>query len=58
MKDKLIEPGKPKRGSKSPWESRIRKKAKDAKEKQMGQGCPRKANGLRMPNKKMGHRSP
>ena len=36
MKDKLIGPGKPKKGSKSPWESRIRKKAKDAKEKQMG----------------------
>ena len=57
MKDKVIGLGKPKGISKSSWESKIRKKAKDAQEKQMGQGCPRKTNEPRMPNKKMGHRS-
>ena len=39
IKDKVIGPRKPKGVSKSPRESRIRKMAKDAQEKQMGQGC-------------------
>jgi len=42
MKDKVIGPGKPKGVSKSPWERRIRKRAKDSYGKQMGQGCPRR----------------
>ena len=42
MKDRVIELGKPKRVSKSSWEYRIRKWAKDAQGKQMGQGCPRR----------------
>ena len=41
MKDKVIELGKPKGVSKSLWERRIRKMAKEAQEKQMGQECPR-----------------
>jgi len=52
MKDTVIGPGKPKRVSESPWECRLRKWAKDAQGKQMGQGCARKANGPRMPKKK------
>ena len=42
MKDKVIGLRKPKRVSKNPWERRIRKRAKDAQGKQMGQGCPRR----------------
>ena len=43
IKDKVIGSGKSKRVSKSPWESRIKKKmAKEAQGKQMGQGCPRR----------------
>ena len=42
MKDKVIESGKPKRVSKSPWGCRIRK----------GRGCPRKVNGPRTPRRK------
>ena len=41
MKDKIIGPGKPKGVSKSPWEHRVRKRAKEAQGKKMGQGCPR-----------------
>ena len=40
MKDKVFGQEKPKKVSKSPWESRIRKNVKDAQEKQIGQGCP------------------
>ena len=40
MKDKVIRPGKPKGDGKSPWERRVRKRAKEAQGKQMGQGCP------------------
>ena len=43
MNDKIIGLEKLKGVSKSLWENRIRKK---------GQGCPRKANGPRMPKKK------
>ena len=50
MKDKVIGLGKPKRVSKSPWECRIKKWAKDVQRKQMGQGCPKR--------KEMGQRSP
>ena len=39
MKDKVIGLGKPKRVSKSPWESKIRK----------GRGCPRKVKRPRVP---------
>ena len=42
MKDKIIGLRKLKRVSKSPWECRIKKWAKDAQAKQMGQGCPRR----------------
>ena len=41
MKDKVIGSGKPKGVSKSPWERRIRKRAEDAQEKQIGRGCLR-----------------
>ena len=41
MKDKVIRPGKPKGISKSPWERRVRKRAKEAQGKQMDQGCPK-----------------
>ena len=41
MKDKIIGPGKPKGVSKSPWEHRVRKRAKEAQGNKMGQGCPR-----------------
>ena len=36
MKDKVIRPGKPKRVSKSPWECRTRKWAKDAQGERNG----------------------
>ena len=59
MKNKIIGPEKPKGVSKSPWECRVRKWAKDAQGKQMGQGCLRRkkwdkgahkqCNGLRKP---------
>ena len=42
MKNKIIRLGKLKRVSKSLWECRVRKLAKDAQGKQMGQGCSRK----------------
>ena len=42
MKNKVISPRKPKRVSKSPWECKVRKWAKDAQGKQMGQGCSRR----------------
>ena len=41
MKDEVIGSKKPKRVSKSPWEHKIRKRVKDAKGKQIGQGCLR-----------------
>jgi len=41
MRDKVIGPEKLKGVSKSPWERRIRKRVKEAQEKQMGQGCLR-----------------
>ena len=59
MKDEEIGPRKHKRVSKSSWDCRVRKWAKNAQGKQMGQECPRKANGPRMLKKKeMGQRSP
>ena len=48
--NKVIGPRKPNEVSKSPWECRISKKAKEAQRKQVGQGCPRE--------KQKGHRSP
>ena len=41
MKDKVIRPEKPKGVSKSPWERKIRKRAKEAQGKLVGQGCPK-----------------
>ena len=41
MKDKVIRPKKPKGVSKSPWEHKIRKRAKESQGKQMGQRCLR-----------------
>ena len=41
MKDNAIGLGKSKGVSKIPWEHRVRKRAKEAQGKQMGQGCPR-----------------
>ena len=41
MKDKEIGPGKTKEVCKSPWERRVRKRAKEAQGKLVGQGCPR-----------------
>ena len=45
MKDKVIGLGKPKGVSKSPWECRVWKR---------GPKGPKKVNGLRMPNVKIG----
>ena len=42
IKNKVIGPGKPKGVSKSPWERKVRKMAKEAQGKQMGQGCARR----------------
>ena len=42
MKNNIIGSGKPKRVSKSPWECRVRKWAKDGQGKQIGQGCSRR----------------
>ena len=41
MKDKIIGTGKLKGVSKNPGERRVRKRAKEAQGKQMGQGSPR-----------------
>ena len=41
MKDKVIGSKKSKGVSKSLWERRVRKKAKEVQGKQMGQGCLR-----------------
>ena len=41
MKGKVIGPGRPKRVGKNLWECKVKKMAKEAKEKQMGQGCPK-----------------
>ena len=59
IKNTVIRPGKPKRVGKNSWECRVRKWAKDAQEKQMGQGSSRRkkwdkgaheqCNGLREP---------
>ena len=38
MKDNVIGPGKPKELTKSPWECKVKKRAKEAEGKQMGQG--------------------
>jgi len=40
MKDKVVGPRKLEGVSKSPWECRVRKMAKKAQGKQMGQACP------------------
>ena len=48
--NKIIGPGKSNEVSKSPWECRVSKRAKEAQRKQMGQGCPIE--------KQKGHRSP
>ena len=37
----VIRRGKPNEVSKSPWEYKVSKKAEEAQNKQMGQGCPR-----------------
>jgi len=42
MRNKVIEPRKFKGVNKSPWVRRIRKQAKDAQGKQMGQGYSRR----------------
>ena len=39
--NKVIGPGKLNEISKSPWGCRVSKRAKEARRKQMGQGCPR-----------------
>ena len=49
-KNKVIGLGKPNKVSKSPWECRISKRAKEAQKKQMDQGCLRE--------RQKGHRSP
>ena len=48
--NKIIGSGKPNEVSKSLWECRISKMAKEAQRKQMGQGCLRE--------RQKGHRSP
>ena len=48
--NKVIGLGKPNEVSKSPWECRISKSAKEAQRKQMGQGYSRK--------RQKGYRSP
>ena len=47
--NKVIGLGKPNEVSKSPWECKVSKGAKEAQRKQVGQGCPKKASGPRMP---------
>ena len=53
MRYKVIEPGKPKKISKGPWESRIRKglrklkERKWAKDAQVGNGTQEPANSVR-----------
>ena len=42
MRDKVIEPKKPKEISKSSWECKVKKLVEEAQEKQMSQGRPRK----------------
>ena len=49
MRDNAIGPGKPKELSKSPWEYKVKKRAKETHGKQMGQGCPEKTNGTQKP---------
>ena len=48
--NKIIGLGKSNEVSKSPWECRVSKRAKEAQRKQMGQGCPIE--------KQKGHKSP
>ena len=51
--NKVIGPGTLNEVSKSPWECRISKRAKEAQRKQMGQGCPkRKTKGTQEPMSK------
>ena len=46
--NKVIGPEKSNEVSKSPWECRVSKRAKEAQRKQVGQGCPReRQNGHR-----------
>ena len=40
--NKVIGPRKPIEVSKSPWEYKVSKRAKEAQRKQMGQGCPKR----------------
>ena len=47
MMDNAIGLGKSKGVSKIPWEHRVRKRAKEAQGKQMGQGCLREKNGTK-----------
>ena len=47
--NKVIGPGKPNEVSKSPWECRVSKRAKEAQRKQVSQGGPRE--------RQKGHRS-
>ena len=48
--NKVIGLGKRNEVSKSQWECRVTKRAKEAQRKQVGQGCPRE--------RQKGHRSP
>ena len=50
----VIEPEKPNEASKSPWEYKVSKRAKEAQGKQMGQGCP-KEKGTQEPIGKKAH---
>ena len=47
MKNNIIGSGKPKRVSKSPWECRVRKWAKDGQGKQIGQGKQDERHGTK-----------
>ena len=50
----IIGPGKLNEVSKSPWEYKVSKRAKEAQGKQMGQGCPRE-KGTQEPIGKKAH---
>ena len=41
IRDNVIGPEKPKEPSKSPWECKVKKRAKEAEGKQIGQGHPK-----------------
>ena len=49
MRYNVIVPEKPKELNKSPWECKVKKRAKETHGKQMGQGCPEKTNGTQEP---------